>query len=314
MPFATRVLGVAAITFVTATAQGHVSLRQRGLSPMTCACPTGDILTSTSGASVITVTETHDAPSGSPTTVYVTLSDVVSTVTCYISDGSTVPVETVTITETDSAPTGHPSVITATEREGAPTGHPSVITVTETERAPTEHPSIITVTMTQSPPPGNMHHVVTVTATHEGQVTTAPSVSESTNHLSSQTDEDQHISTDIPSGAQTYNSLSSPPSTASPTVPGNYHYCHRSTCYNSGADVVTTLPPMTTETPACSADVSITIETVYNTVTQTVYGLPTGGRGNMTDPSAEPEKNSTATLVPRGVRAHGSHFGKPRNY
>ncbi|KAH8836331.1 hypothetical protein MCOR27_003258 [Pyricularia oryzae] len=290
MVLITQILGVAAITFSTTAAQtypnhariharSHGQLQQRGAPPMTCACSTDGIVTSTTPAvSVITVieTETQNAPSEPTSTVFVTISPSgsVSTVTRYISDGTTIPAETITIIERED-----------------------IFTV---------QPSIITVTATQSPP-GNNYHVITVTATQDVQ----PTVTQA----SSQTDGDLGVPTDSSTPVGTPETLSSPPTTASPTVPGNYHYCHSRTCYNTRGDVVTTLAPMTTDALGCSADaVSVVMETVYNTVTQTVYGLPTGGAGNSTGPGSGSDTNSTVTLMPRGARVPSGIFGKLRGY
>ncbi|TLD14478.1 hypothetical protein PspLS_11133 [Pyricularia sp. CBS 133598] len=290
MGFLTHILGVATITSSTTAAQSypdhariharsHGQLQQRGAPPMTCACPADSISTSTApAASVITVTETEtqNAPSGSTSTVFITISPSgsVSTVTLYVSDGTNIPAETITIIEWED-----------------------IYTV---------QPSIVTVTATQSPP-GNSYHVITVTETQE----TLPTVTQTP----SQTDGDLGVPTDSSTPTEKYDASSSPPTTASPTIPGNYHYCHSRTCYNTRGDVVTTLAPTTTDTPGCSADaVSVVMETVYNTVTQTIYGLPTGGAGNSTGPGSGSDINSTATLMPCGTRVPSGLFGKLRSY
>ncbi|TLS29813.1 hypothetical protein PpBr36_02086 [Pyricularia pennisetigena] len=286
----THIFGVAAIIFSTAAAQSYPNhariharsygqLQQRDALPMTCACPADGILTSTTpAASVITVTETEtqNAPSMPTSTVFVTISPsgFVSTVTLHISDATTIPTET--------------------------------ITITEREDISTVRPSVITVTATQSPP-GNNYHVITVTATQEVQLPVT--------QMPSKTDGDLGVSTDNSTPVETYDASSSPPTTASSTVPDNYYYCHSRTCYNTRGDVVTTLAPMTTDIPGCSADaVSVVMETVYNTVTQTVYGLPTGGAGNSTGPGSGSDTNSTTTLLRRGARVSSGLFGKLRGY
>ncbi|TLD09027.1 uncharacterized protein PgNI_07923 [Pyricularia grisea] len=290
MVFITHILGVVAITVSTTAAQSypnhapihtrsHGQLQQRGAPPMTCACSPDDISTSDAPtASVITVTETEtrNAPSGPTSTIFVTISPSgsVSTVTRYVSAGTTIPAETITITERKDS---------------------SIV-----------QPSIITVTATQSPT-GNNYHVITVTATQE--------VHSTLTQTSSQTNGDLGVPTDISTPVETHDAPSSPPTTASPTVPGNYHYCHRRTCYNTRGDVVATLAPTATEIPGCNADaVSIVMETVYNTVTQTFYGVPTGGAGNSTGLGSGSHVNLTATLMARGARVPSGTLGKLRNY